>query len=90
MEASHFIQTTGAHQALEEIAFRQGGLEADRVTREGEKLGKTGYGLCLQRVLKEMPVTSIPIRLPNRNLAARMRTACSNLHPLHLETNKAR
>ena len=61
MEASHFIQTIEARQGLkvaclEEIAFRQGWLGADRLAREAENLTKTGYGQYLQPVLKEKPV----------------------------------
>lgn len=62
MEASHFIQTIEARQGLkvtclEEIAYRQGWLGADKLAQEAEKLSKTGYGKYLQRVLRERPVT---------------------------------
>ena len=61
MEAGHFIQTIEARQGLkvaclEEIGYRNGGLSADRLAQEAEKLSKTGYGKYLQCVLREKPV----------------------------------
>ena len=61
MEASHFIQTIEARQGLkvaclEEIAYRQGWLSADKLADEAAKLSKTGYGQYLKRVLTEKPV----------------------------------
>ena len=60
MEASQFIQTIEARQGLkvaclEEIAYRQGWLSADKLAREADKLSKTGYGQYLLRILKERP-----------------------------------
>lgn len=60
MEASQFIQTIEARQGLkvaclEEIAYRQGWLSADKLAHEANKLSKTGYGQYLLRILKERP-----------------------------------
>ena len=61
MEAGHFVQTIEARQGLkvaclEEIAYRQGWLGADRLAYEADKLSKTGYGQYLLRIIKERPV----------------------------------
>ena len=61
MEAGHFVQTIEARQGLkvaclEEIAYRQGWLGADRLAHEADKLSKTGYGQYLLRIIKERPL----------------------------------
>ena len=61
MEAGHFVQTIEARQGLkvaclEEIAYRQGWLGADRLAYEADELSKTGYGQYLLRIIKERPV----------------------------------
>lgn len=58
MEASHFVHTVEARQGLkvaclEEIAYRQGWLSAERLAAQAEALGKTGYGQYLQRLLAQ-------------------------------------
>jgi len=58
MEASHFVQTIEARQGLkvaclEEIAFRQGWLDADSLRTQAQALSKTGYGQYLQRLLQQ-------------------------------------
>jgi len=55
MEASHFVQTIEARQGLkvaclEEIAYRQGWINADQLRNLGETLKKTNYGRYLVRV----------------------------------------
>lgn len=58
MEASHFVQTIEARQGLkvaclEEIAYHQGWLSADRLAHQAAALGKTGYGRYLQQLLEQ-------------------------------------
>ena len=58
MEASHYVQTIEMRQGLkvaclEEIAYRQGWLSAERLSAQAEALSKTGYGQYLQRLLKQ-------------------------------------
>lgn len=58
MEASHFVQTIEARQGLkvaclEEIAYRQGWLQADSLQKQAAALSKTGYGQYLQRMLEK-------------------------------------
>ncbi|PHS74806.1 glucose-1-phosphate thymidylyltransferase RfbA [uncultured Porticoccus sp.] len=55
MEASHFVQTIEARQGLkvaclEEIAYRQGWINAGQLRNLGEALEKTNYGRYLVRV----------------------------------------
>ncbi|MFC3340481.1 glucose-1-phosphate thymidylyltransferase RfbA [Paracandidimonas soli] len=57
MEASHFVQTIEARQGLkvaclEEIAFRQGWLDAESLEAQANRLSKTGYGQYLLRLLQ--------------------------------------
>ena len=56
MEASHFVQTIEARQGLkvaclEEIAYNQGWLTAERLFEQAAQLSKTGYGQYLLRLL---------------------------------------
>lgn len=56
MEASHFVQTIEARQGLkvaclEEIAYNQGWLTAERLFEQATQLSKTGYGQYLLRLL---------------------------------------
>ncbi|MEH6564956.1 MAG: glucose-1-phosphate thymidylyltransferase RfbA [Halopseudomonas sp.] len=58
MEASHFVQTIEARQGLkvaclEEIAYRQGWLDADSLRKQAAALSKTGYGQYLQRLVEK-------------------------------------
>ena len=58
MEASHFVQTIEARQGLkvaclEEIAYHQGWLTAERLHECAQALGKTGYGQYLLNLLKQ-------------------------------------
>ncbi len=58
MEASHFVQTIEARQGLkvaclEEIAFNQGWLSAERLGEQAAALSKTGYGQYLKRLLDQ-------------------------------------
>ncbi|NVK39660.1 MAG: glucose-1-phosphate thymidylyltransferase RfbA [Oceanospirillaceae bacterium] len=59
MEASHFVQTIEARQGLkvaclEEIAFNQGWLTEQQLSKQAEALGKTGYGQYLKRLLGQV------------------------------------
>jgi glucose-1-phosphate thymidylyltransferase len=58
LEASHFIQTIEHRQGLkiacpEEIAYRQGFIDAAQVEKLAAPLVKSGYGEYLMQVLKE-------------------------------------
>lgn len=58
LEASHFIQTVEHRQGLkiacpEEIAYRQGYINAEQLERLAAPLKKSGYGEYLFQVLKE-------------------------------------
>ncbi|MGQ5525225.1 glucose-1-phosphate thymidylyltransferase RfbA [Chitinimonas sp. PSY-7] len=58
LEASHFIQTIESRQGLkvccpEEIAYRQGWVDAAQLEQLAQPLKKTGYGQYLLSVLKE-------------------------------------
>ena len=58
MEASHYVQTIEMRQGLkvaclEEIAYHQGWLSAERLSGQAEALSKTGYGQYLQRLLQQ-------------------------------------
>ena len=58
LEASQFIATLENRQGLkvscpEEIAFRQGWIDAEQLQTLAQPLGKNGYGQYLLRVLKE-------------------------------------
>ena len=57
MEAGQFVQTIERRQGLkvaclEEIGYRNGWLPEGRLAIQAQKLGKTGYGQYLLRVLK--------------------------------------
>lgn len=58
LEASQFIQTLEKRQGLkiccpEEIAWRQGFIDAEQLRRLAQPLAKNGYGQYLQQVLAE-------------------------------------
>ena len=55
IDAGQFVQTVEHRQGLkvaclEEIAFRRGWVSAEHLVKQGELLGKTGYGQYLLRV----------------------------------------
>lgn len=61
MEASHFVHTIEARQGLkvaclEEIAYHQGWLGAEKLAQQAKALSKTGYGQYLQRLLDQESV----------------------------------
>lgn len=52
LQAAHFVQTVQSRQGLqiacpEEIAFRQGWIDADLLKKQGDALAKTAYGQYL-------------------------------------------
>jgi glucose-1-phosphate thymidylyltransferase len=58
LAAANFVETIEARQGLkvccpEEIAFRQGYIDRDALTRHARALGKSGYGEYLESVLRE-------------------------------------
>lgn len=58
MEAGHYVQTIEARQGLkiaclQEIAWRKGWLEDDKLREQAELLGKTGYGQYMRQLLRE-------------------------------------
>jgi glucose-1-phosphate thymidylyltransferase len=58
IDASNFIQTIEQRQGLkvacpEEIAYRKGFIDAERVAKLAQPLAKNGYGQYLLRMLKE-------------------------------------
>jgi glucose-1-phosphate thymidylyltransferase len=60
LEASQFIETIERRQGLkiacpEEIAYRQGWIDAQQVERLASTLGKSEYGVYLRRMLREDP-----------------------------------
>jgi glucose-1-phosphate thymidylyltransferase len=60
MDAGQFVQTIEARQGLkvaclEEIAFNQGWLSAEKLKAHAEALSKTGYGQYLSKVLAQGP-----------------------------------
>ena len=60
MDAGHFVQTIEARQGLkvaclEEIAFNQGWLSAEKLKAHAQALSKTGYGQYLSKVLAQGP-----------------------------------
>jgi len=62
LEASQFISTLEKRQGLkvacpEEIAWRQGWIDADQVRRLAQPLAKNGYGQYLLRLLNEKVLT---------------------------------
>jgi glucose-1-phosphate thymidylyltransferase len=63
LDASQFIATLEVRQGLkiacpEEIAFRQKWISADELFKLSIPLAKTGYGQYLQRILKELVITT--------------------------------
>jgi glucose-1-phosphate thymidylyltransferase len=64
LEAASFIATLQKRQGLqvacpEEIAYRQGWIDADALRKQAQSLRKNGYGQYLMRVLGENPVRSM-------------------------------
>ena len=58
LEAAQFVQTIERRQGLkvccpEEVAYRQGFIDAAQLERLAVPLAKSGYGKYLQDVLKE-------------------------------------
>jgi glucose-1-phosphate thymidylyltransferase len=63
LEASHFIQTIEHHQGLkiacpEEIAYREGFIDAAQLEKLAASLLKSGYGSYLMQVLKEQDLSN--------------------------------
>lgn len=59
LEAAHFVETIEKRQGykiacLEEIAFHQGWLSANKVREQAKQLSKTGYGQYLLALLRDM------------------------------------
>ena len=57
LEASHFVHTIEKRQGfkvacLEEIAYNSGWISAAELSAQAERLGKTGYGQYLKRLLE--------------------------------------
>jgi glucose-1-phosphate thymidylyltransferase len=57
LEASHFVHTIEKRQGLkvaclEEIAYNNGWISAAELSAQAERLGKTGYGQYLERLLE--------------------------------------
>jgi glucose-1-phosphate thymidylyltransferase len=60
LQRSHFIQTIEHRQGLkiacpEEIAYRQGFIDAEQLERMAAPLIKSGYGAYLRSLLMEKP-----------------------------------
>jgi len=58
LQASNFVETVQERQGLkiaclEEIAFHQGYIDRDELTRQGEQMGNSSYGAYLLRLAKE-------------------------------------
>jgi len=78
MDASHFVQTIEIRQGLkvaclEEIAFNQGWLSSESLAVYADKLGKTGYGAYLKRLLVEggAAKTVVETRIDGENTKVR-------------------
>jgi glucose-1-phosphate thymidylyltransferase len=60
LEASHFVHTIEKRQGLkvaclEEIAYNKGWISAAELLTQAERLGKTGYGQYLEKLLESHP-----------------------------------
>jgi glucose-1-phosphate thymidylyltransferase len=60
LEASHFVHTIEKRQGLkvaclEEIAYNKGWISAGELSAQAERLGKTGYGQYLEKLLETHP-----------------------------------
>lgn len=71
LDAAGFIATLQKRQGLmvacpEEIAYRQGWIDADMVEKVAKQLSKNSYGQYLTKVLNEINVSSHPIRLAEK------------------------
>ena len=60
LEASHFVHTIEKRQGLkvaclEEIAYNKGWITATELAAQAERLGKTGYGQYLEKLLEAHP-----------------------------------
>lgn len=60
LEASHFVHTIEKRQGLkvaclEEIAYNKGWISAAELAAQAERLGKTGYGQYLEKLLETHP-----------------------------------
>ncbi len=58
LQASNFVETVQERHGLkiaclEQIAFRQGYIDRDELTRQGEQMGNSSYGAYLLRLAKE-------------------------------------
>ncbi len=58
LQASNFVETVQERQGLkiaclEEIAFRQGYIDRDELTRQGERMRNSSYGAYLLRLARE-------------------------------------
>jgi glucose-1-phosphate thymidylyltransferase len=72
-DAAGFIATLQKRQGLmvacpEEIAFRQGWIDADAVQKVAVQLSKNSYGRYLSKILHEMKTGSQPISLSSKKI----------------------
>ncbi|HXY21985.1 MAG TPA: sugar phosphate nucleotidyltransferase, partial [Burkholderiaceae bacterium] len=67
LDASHFIETIEKRQGLkiacpEEIAFRQGWIDAQELERLAKPLAQSGYGRYLLGLLREQAIEPASVR----------------------------
>jgi glucose-1-phosphate thymidylyltransferase len=72
LDAAGFIATLQKRQGLmvacpEEIAYRQGWIDAEAVMRVANTLSKNSYGQYLNKIVKELNSAAQPISLSAKN-----------------------